>query len=232
MTTDGRGPIETATAELVAWLTSAAGEPVPVGPPRACDDADGLTLWPLELRPARQTRSSGAVREPYRFTVRYLLCVTGPAGLPRLDRVLTAATSDGSYPVVLEAGDPPLWTAFGTAPRPALLIDVAAQVDHPTPAAPPVLQPLRLRQLGVRSPRRPGGRPRGPTTGGDAGRAARHRVRHPHRPRRPVPDRRRPARPRAPGPVRLRLTGRGLVLTADVDPTEADIVIVCAPPTH
>lgn len=148
MTTDGRGPIETATAELVAWVTSAAGEPVPVGPPRACDDGDGLSLWPLELRPARQTRSSGAVREPYRFTVRFLLCVTGPAGLPRLDRVLTAATSDGSYPVVLEAGDPPLWTAFGSAPRPALLIDVPAQVDHPTPAAPPVLQPLRLRQLG------------------------------------------------------------------------------------
>ena len=66
-------------------MASAAGEPVPVGPPRACDDGDGLTLWPLELRPARQTRSSGAVREPYRFTVRYLLCVdrsgrVAPAG--------------------------------------------------------------------------------------------------------------------------------------------------------
>ncbi|MEK8105494.1 hypothetical protein NKG94_10790 [Micromonospora sp. M12] len=127
------------------------GEPVPIGPPRACDDGDGLTLWPLELRPARQTCSSGAVREPYRFTVRYLLCVTGPAGLPRLDRVLTTATSTGTYPVALEAGDPPLWTAIGTTPRPALLIDVSAQVDHPTPAAPPVLQPLRLRQLDVRS---------------------------------------------------------------------------------
>lgn len=131
MTTDGRGPIETATAELASWLTGAVGEPVPVGPPRTDGDAAGLTLWPLELRPARQTRSSGAVREPYRFTVRYLLCVTGPAGLTRLDRVLTAATTDGKYPVVLEAGDPPLWTAFGAVPRPALLIDVPAQVDHP-----------------------------------------------------------------------------------------------------
>ncbi|MEK8105495.1 hypothetical protein NKG94_10795 [Micromonospora sp. M12] len=41
-----------------------------------------------------------------------------------------------------------------------------------------------------------------------------------------------PHDPEQPGPVRLRLTGRGLVLTADVDPAEDDIVIVCAPPTH
>ncbi|WP_433457605.1 hypothetical protein [Micromonospora sp. CA-248212] len=136
MTVDGRGPIETATAELVEWLTGAAGEPVPIGPPRAGGDADGLTLWPLELRPAQQTRSSGAVREPYRFTVRYLLSVAGPAGLAVLDRVLAATTRDGRYPVVLEAGAAALWHALDAAPRPALLIDVPAQVDHPTPAAP------------------------------------------------------------------------------------------------
>ncbi|MFG1893811.1 carboxypeptidase regulatory-like domain-containing protein [Micromonospora zamorensis] len=231
MTTDGRGPIETATAELVAWLTSAAGEPL-IGPPRTDGDADGLTLWPLELRPARQTRSSGAVREPYRFTVRFLLCVTGPAGLPRLDRVLTAATRDGSYPVVLEAGDPPLWTAFGSAPRPALLIDVPAQVDHPTPAAPPVLQPLRLRQLGVRAL---AGRVVGPEDQPLA--AMRVELPGTGSATRTDPDGRFlivgvPHDPEHPAPVRLRLTGRGLVLTADVDPTEADIVIVCAPPTH
>ncbi|MGC4813905.1 carboxypeptidase-like regulatory domain-containing protein [Micromonospora sp. DT228] len=232
MTTDGRGPIETATAELAAWLTSAAGEPVPVGPPRTDGDAAGLTLWPMELRPARQTRSSGAVREPYRFTVRYLLCVTGPAGLPRLDRVLTTATSEGSYAVVLEAGDAPLWAAFGAAPRPALLIDVPAQVDHPTPAAPPVLRPLRLRQLEVRTLI---GRVVGPedqplaamrvelSATGSATRTdsdGRFRlVGVPHDPEHPFP-------------ARLRLTGRGLVLTADVDPGEPDLVIVCAPPTH
>ncbi|MFG2049032.1 carboxypeptidase-like regulatory domain-containing protein [Micromonospora sp. NPDC048935] len=232
MSTDGRGPIETATAELAAWLTSAAGEPVPIGPPRAFDDADGLTLWPLELRPARQTRSSGAVREPYRFTVRYLLCVTGPGGLPRLDRVLTSATTDGSYPVVLEAGDPPLWTAFGTAPRPALLIDVAAQVDHPTPAAPPVLRPLRLRQLEVRTL---AGRVVGPEDQPLA--AMRVELPGTGSATRTDPQGRFrivgvPHDPEHPNPVRLRLTGRGLVLTADVDADEDDIVIVCAPPTH
>ncbi|MGI5520633.1 carboxypeptidase-like regulatory domain-containing protein [Micromonospora sp. CA-259024] len=232
MSTDGRGPIETATAELAAWLTSAAGEPVPIGPPRTDGDAAGLTLWPMELRPARQTRSSGAVREPYRFTVRYLLCVTGPAGLPRLDRVLTAATGDGSYPVVLEAGDAPLWTAFGTAPRPALLIDVPAQVDHPTPAAPPVLQPLRLRRLEVRSLT-------GRVVGPEDQPLAAMRVELPGTgsATRTDPEGRFllvgvPHDPEHPSPVRLRLTGRGLVLSADVDPAEPDIVIVCAPPTH
>ncbi|GAA2191455.1 carboxypeptidase-like regulatory domain-containing protein [Micromonospora lupini] len=232
MTTDGRGPIETATAELAAWLTSAAGAPVPVGPPRAYGDADGLTLWPLELRPALQTRSSGAVREPYRFTVRYLLCVAGPAGLAVLDRVLTAATSDGSYPVVLEAGAAPLWSAFGAAPRPALLIDVPAQVDHPTPAAPPVLQPLRLRQLSMRTLT---GRVVGPENQPLA--AMRVELTGTASATRTGPDGRFlivgvPHDPEHPGPVRLRLRGRGLVLTADVDAGEDDIVIVCAPPTH
>ncbi|MET7669525.1 carboxypeptidase-like regulatory domain-containing protein [Micromonospora luteifusca] len=232
MSTGGRGPIETATAELAAWLTSAAGEPVPIGPPRACDDTTGLTLWPLELRPARQTRSSGAVREPYRFTVRYLLCVSGPGGVPRLDRVLTAATSDGSYPVALEAGEAALWTALGATPRPALLIDVPAQVDHPTPAAPPVLQPLRLRQLEVRALT---GRVVGPEDQPLA--AMRVELSSTGSATRTDPEGRFliagvPHDPEQPSRVRLRLTGRGLVLTADVDPAEPDIVIVCAPPTH
>ena len=232
MSSDGRGPIATATAELAAWLAGAAGEPVPIGPPRTDGDAAGLTLWPLELRPARQTRSSGAVREPYRFTIRYLLSVTGPAALDHLDRVLTAATSDGSYPVVLEAGDPPLWAAFGTAPRPAMLIDVAAQVDHPTPAAPPVLQPLRLRQLDVRSLS-------GRVVGPQEQPLAAMRVELPGTGSATRTDTEGrflivgvPHDPEHPSPVRLRLTGRGLVLTADVDPAEDDIVIVCAPPTH
>ncbi|MEE3921625.1 hypothetical protein V2I01_35230 [Micromonospora sp. BRA006-A] len=70
------------------------GEPVPVGPPR--DDPDGgLTVRPLELRPARQTATGGATREPYRFVVRLLVSGGGPAALPALDRVLAAATTAG-----------------------------------------------------------------------------------------------------------------------------------------
>ncbi|MEU8179458.1 carboxypeptidase-like regulatory domain-containing protein [Micromonospora sp. NPDC049044] len=232
MSDHGRGPIETATAELAAWLTSAAGEPVPIGPPGTGGDTPDLTLWPLELRPAQQTRCSGAAREPYRFTVRYLLCVTGPAGLPRLDRVLTAATTDGRYPVVLTAGDAALWTALGAAPRPALLVDVPAQVNHPTPAAPPVLRPLRLRQLEMRTLT---GRVVGPED--QPLTAMRVELLATGSATRTDTDGRFqlvgvPHDPEHPGPARLRLSGRGLVLTADVDPGDADLVIVCAPPTH
>ncbi|MDZ5442158.1 carboxypeptidase-like regulatory domain-containing protein [Micromonospora sp. 4G57] len=223
------GPIETAVADLAAWLTGAAGDAVPVGPPR--DDADGgLTVWPLELRPARQTRGSGA-REPYRFVVRLLVCATGPAALPRLDRVLAAAAAAGEPEVTLTAGDPALWRAFGVAPRPALLVDVPAQIARPVPPAPPVLRPLRLRQLEMRTL---DGRVVGPeqqplaamrvevvgtpyTTHTDT--AGRFRLAGlPHDP--DEPDR----------PVRVRLVGRGRTHTAELDPADPDLVIVCAPP--
>ncbi|MEH1055585.1 carboxypeptidase-like regulatory domain-containing protein [Micromonospora sp. CPCC 206171] len=231
MTDDGRGPVEAATADLAAWLATAAGEVVPVGPPADGEPADGLTVWPLELRPGRQTRGTGN-REPYRFTVRYLLSAAGPAALPRLDRVLAAAVVDGEPEVLLEAGDPELWRAFGVPPRPALLIDVPAQVARPLPAAPPVLHPLRLRQLPMRTL---DGRVVGPqeqplaamrvelvgtaqATQTDP--AGRFRLTG-------VPD-----DPEQPGPVRLRLVGRGHTLTADVDPADTDLVIVCEPPAR
>ncbi|MER6596260.1 carboxypeptidase regulatory-like domain-containing protein, partial [Micromonospora purpureochromogenes] len=41
-----------------------------------------------------------------------------------------------------------------------------------------------------------------------------------------------PDDPAQPGPVRLRLVGRGHALTADVDPADTDLVIVCEPPAR
>lgn len=223
------GAIEAAVADLAAWLTGAAGDPVPVGPPR--DDPDGgLTVWPLELRPARQTAGSGGAREPYRFVVRLLVAGAGPAALPALDRVLAAAATAGEPEVVLAAGDPGLWRAFGVAPRPALLVDVPAQIARPLPAAPPVRHPLQLRHLDLRTL---DGRVVGPeqqplaamrvelagtpyATETDPGGRFRL-VGVPHDPQ--APDR----------PVRVRLIGRGRTLTADLDPADPDLVIVVAP---
>ena len=51
------GPIEAATQDLMAWLAQAAGQPARLGPPQD-GAADGLSLWPLELRPQRQTRTA------------------------------------------------------------------------------------------------------------------------------------------------------------------------------
>ncbi|MCW3840972.1 carboxypeptidase-like regulatory domain-containing protein [Micromonospora yasonensis] len=224
------GAIEAAVADLATWLTGAAGDPVPVGPPR--DDPDGgLTVWPLELRPARQTAAGGGAREPYRFVVRLLVTGAGPAALPALDRVLAAAATAGEPEVVLTAGDPQLWRAFGVAPRPALLVDVPARIARPAPVAPPVLHPLRLRQLDmltldgrvVGPERQPLAAMRVEVIGTPYATATDHSGRFrlvgvPHDP--DGPDR----------PVRVRLVGRGRVLTADLDPADPDLVIVCAPP--
>ncbi|MFG3684630.1 carboxypeptidase regulatory-like domain-containing protein [Micromonospora sp. NPDC047740] len=223
------GAIEAAVADLAAWLTGAAGDPVPVGPPRD-DPADGLTVWPLELRPARQTVGSGGAREPYRFVVRLLVSGAGPAALPALDRVLAAAATAGTPEVVLTAGDPALWRAFGVAPRPALLVDVPAQIVRPQPPAPPVRHPLRLRQLDmltldgrvVGPERQPLAAMRVEVVGTPYATQTDHAGRFrlvgvPH-----DPD--------APGrPVRIRLIGRGRTLTADLDPGDPELVIVCAP---
>ncbi|WP_431729326.1 carboxypeptidase-like regulatory domain-containing protein [Verrucosispora sp. TAA-831] len=227
----GGGPIETATAELADWLAGAAGDAVPVGPPGSGPAAGGLTLWPLELRPARQTRGSGGP-EPYRLVARYLLAVDGPEALAKLDRVLVAATGQSGHTLVLEAGDPALWVALGVPPRPALLIDVPVQVTHPHEPAPPVLRPLRLRQLEMLTF---DGRVVGPA---DQPLAAMRVevVGQPYATRTDPAGRFRvvgvPHDPQQPGTVRLRLTGRGQVLTAEVDPTDPDIVIVCSPPTR
>ncbi|TCB98545.1 carboxypeptidase regulatory-like domain-containing protein [Micromonospora zingiberis] len=226
-----RGPIEDATADLAAWLAGAAGAAVPVGPPGPDTDPAGLTLWPLELRPVRQTRGSGGF-EPYRFTVRYLLAAGGPNALAALDRVLVAATAATGHTLTLEAGDPALWTAFGTPPRPALLIDVPVQVTRPSQPAAPVLHPLRLRQLDMLTF---DGRVVGPAEQPLAAMRV-EVVGQPYATRTDPAGRFRivgvPHDPEQPRPVRLRLTGRGQVLTAEVDPTEPDIVIVCAPPAR
>lgn len=223
------GAIEAAVADLAAWLTGAAGEPVPVGPPRD-DPAGGLTVWPLELRPARQTAGSGRAREPYRFVVRLLVSGAGPAALPALDRVLAAAAAAGTPEVVLAAGDPALWPSFGVAPRPALLVDVPAQIARPRPSAPPVRHPLRLRQLDLRIL---AGRVVGPEWQPLAALRV-ELVGTPYATQTDHAGRFRlvgvPHDPDDPGrPVRVRLVGRGRTLTADLDPADPDPVIVCAP---
>jgi hypothetical protein len=145
MTAPDRGPIETATGDLLDWLERAAGESArlaaPSGPP-----AEGLALWPLELRPQRQTRGCGP-HEPFRFGVRYLLTATGAGALRLLDRVLAAAVTQGAPEIALEAGDRQLWQVLQTPPRPALFIDVPVQVTQAVQAAPPVLHALQLRHV-------------------------------------------------------------------------------------
>ncbi len=148
MTSPERGPIETATAELAAWLERVSGAQVRLGPP-VDDDEVGLRLWPLELRSEPQTRNTGA-RHPYRFTVRYVVSGSGQAGLALLDRVLGEAVRAGEPAVRLEGVDQALWSAVRAAPRPVLVFEVPAQVTYPVPDTPLVRQPLVIKQAEMR----------------------------------------------------------------------------------
>jgi len=229
MTRPGPGPIESATASLLDWLGQTAGRPARLAAPAETVGGaaeDGVALWPLELRPQRQTRSAGH-REPFRFGVRYLVTATGPDALRLLDRVLTAAVTAGEPEISLEAGDPALWQALGTAPRPALLVDVPAQVEHAQQSAPPVLHPLQIKHIA-----------RSTITGlvvgpGDEPMAA-MRVEvlgTPYATHTDAQGRFTVAGVPEAAEVRLRLVGRGQTLTAAVDPAEADLVIHCELPT-
>jgi hypothetical protein len=230
MTPPGPGPIEGATAGLLEWLGQTAGRPAHLAAPgdtTAAAAQDGVALWPLELRPQRQTRSAGR-REPFRFGVRYLVTATGPDALRLLDRVLTAAVTAGEPEISLEAGDPVLWQALGTAPRPALLVDVPAQVEHAPQTAPPVLHPLQIKHIARRTIAGlvvgPGDVPLAAMRVEVLGTAyATHTDAQGRFTVAGVPEA---------TEVRLRLVGRGQILTAVVDPAEADLVIHCDLPTH
>ena len=221
------GPIEAATQDLMAWLAQAAGQPARLGPPQD-GAADGLSLWPLELRPQRQTRTAGGPREPFRFSVRYLLTASGPQALRLLDKVLTAAANAGEPQFSLDAGDPALWLALGVMPRPAVLIEAPVQIRPPHKHIPPVTQPLQIKIL-----------PRVTLTGrvvgpGDIPLAA-MRIEVLGTPLTTDTDaqgRFTVAGVPEAAEVRLRLVGRGQILTAQVDPTDADLVIKCDLPVR
>jgi hypothetical protein len=225
MTDTRPGPVEAATQDLMAWLAK-TGQPVRQAPPS--DTGDGLTLWPLELRPQPQVHSGGPHREPFRFAVRYLLTASGPHALRLLDAVLVAAVRAGQPQFILDAGDPALWHAFGTPPRPALLVDAPVQILYLDKTAPPVLHPLQLSII-----------PRVTLTGrvvgpGDVPLAA-MRVEvlgMPLRAETGTDGRFTIAGVPEADTVPLRLVGRGQVLTAQVDPTDADLVIKCDLPVR
>ncbi|WP_245601886.1 carboxypeptidase-like regulatory domain-containing protein [Hamadaea tsunoensis] len=222
------GPIEAATADLLAWLGRAAGQPARLGAPDAGESTgEHLTLTPLDLRTQRQTRGTGA-REPYRFGVRYLLTASGEGALGLLDRVLAAAVAAGEPQIVLEAGDTALWRALGVPPRPAFFVDVPVQIAYEERTAPPVRHPLQLRAIARLTL---AGRVLGP---GDEPLAA-MRVEVVGTPLSTLTDAMgRFAVPGVPeaATVQLRLTGRGRVLLASVDPAEKDLVITCDLPTR
>ncbi|GAA4468828.1 hypothetical protein GCM10023170_083300 [Phytohabitans houttuyneae] len=215
------GPTEAATTELAAWIESVTGGAVLIGATttrsRRADggDGDALRLWPLELRPERHTRGADG-EAPYTLRVRHLLAPaeppSGTASSRLLDAVLVAAVRAGEPAIALEPPDPRMWLALGVEPRPALFIDVPAQVVRQPVRAPLVLHPLRLGSLEMRPldgrVLGPGERPI-PGMRVEAGRAAAYTDADGWFHLAAVPRH---------GRIQLRLEGRGRALTARLEP--------------
>jgi hypothetical protein len=143
------GPIGTATARLLDWL-STAGVQASVAPPDSGGRSSGaVRVWPLALLPEQAVRvTTGG--GPLRLRVRHLLSTgaADPAGtgepVDLLDRILLAATAEGPVHVPIEPVAADVWRAFGLAPRIGLYADVHSQVSRPAPRPPRVRAPIRL----------------------------------------------------------------------------------------
>jgi len=187
-----------------------------------------VCLWPLAVLPEQATRRPQG-RDPLRLRVRYLVHAggadpTAEAVTGEFDRILTSLP-DGAVHLVLDPVTPETWRGFGVSPQLGLYLDVTTQATAPPGPTPPRVragmqlstEPLaRLHGMVVG----PGGVPvpgmkvveqqtGAATYTGNRGQFAF------------------PAVP-ASGPTRLRLSGRGQHLVAEVaERSDEPIIIHC-----
>jgi hypothetical protein len=218
------GPLARASSLLLASLAE-ADVAVRVEHPAATAGVQSgafggpwLAVWPYAVLPEALPARPG---DPLRLRVRFLLHADGPdsTAIEALDRVLLA----GVPYLLAEAVPDTLWAALGARLRAALLCEVAVQVANPAPRTPRVTQPNRLDTVALR---RLSGRVQTPggvalvgmrVSAEDGTTAAytdtRGRFELPV-----LADR----------PVRLAVSGRGLLLTAEVAAVSAEpVVITC-----
>ncbi|GAA1651925.1 hypothetical protein [Catellatospora bangladeshensis] len=221
---EDHGPLARACALLLGGLAG-AGVPVRVEHPAAAVGVQSgafggpwLAVWPYAVLPEALPVRPG---DPLRLRVRFLLHADGPdaTAIEALDRVLMA----GVPYLLAEPVPDTLWPALGARLRAALLCEVAVQVTNPAPAAPRVTQPARLDAVSLR---RLAGRVQTPAgialvgmrVAAEDGTAAAYTDTR-GRFELPVVDGR---------PVRLAVSGRGLLLTAEVPAASAEpVVITC-----
>ncbi len=142
---NGRAPVADATGMVLAWLDR-AGIAATVGPPiEAPERNDPVRLWPLALLPDQALRSSGQT-DALRLRIRFLVTSGGwgPAGATPLDRLLVAAAADTSVHLVIEPIPDTTWRALGLRPQAALQIELPIRIARTVVAPPRVRAPLRV----------------------------------------------------------------------------------------
>ncbi|HEY0048008.1 MAG TPA: hypothetical protein VGB68_01895 [Pyrinomonadaceae bacterium] len=115
--------------------------------PLAETEKPSVYLYLLDVLPTPPGR--GVRLPPLRITLRYLVVPQAktPGESHRLlGKMLVSAMENAEFEVEKEPLSLDLWRAFGIAPRPAFILRAAFKHDRKEQIAPPVREPVRLRQ--------------------------------------------------------------------------------------
>jgi hypothetical protein len=132
--------------QLEAWARGVAdGVTVSFGPPGELKAQTGVGLYLMELTEDPPARGSGVA--PLRVALRYLVTTWGePLEAHRvLGALVFEALADPDVTVDLRPLSPQAWTALGTVPRPAFILQRTVQRERAVSLAPPVTERLALR---------------------------------------------------------------------------------------
>lgn len=150
--------IEAVDHNLKEWFVTVLGHPqniqIAFTPPQAEPRGRGIGVYLMELGSDPPPRS--VARTPLQIALRYIVTTWAdtPEEAHRMLGVLVfAAMANPDFDVQLDPPPIALWIAFGVAPRPAFLLQIALRQERQTPDKPRVKKPPALRQspLGVLS---------------------------------------------------------------------------------
>ncbi len=136
--------IDDTDKHLKDWVTSVLGATeVSLTPPAPAPTGQGVSLYLMALAPAPPARSTR--RAPLQVMLRYLVTTWAedPEAAHRLlSELVFAALGDPEFEVDLDPLPASTWEAFGTAIRPAFVLNIPLRVEQPEPPYKPVLVPL------------------------------------------------------------------------------------------
>lgn len=145
--------IDDTDKHLKEWVTGVLGPTeVSLAPPTSAQSGQGVSLYLMALAPVPPARS--IKRAPLQVLLRYL--VTTWADAPEvahqlLSRLVFAAMADTEFEVDLDPVPASTWETFGTAIRPAFVLNVPLRVEQPQPVYKPVLVPLVMQSAPITS---------------------------------------------------------------------------------
>ena len=143
--------IDKIDGRLSDWIkTILKDAEVSLGPPSASTAGRTVGLYLLDLTQTPPAR--GKRRPPIQIKLRYLV-TTHAADTKQahqmLGDLLVAALKDPEFEVEQEPLPMTLWTALSVAPQPSFVLRVPYNVEQPEKIAPPVLEPLIIKESGL-----------------------------------------------------------------------------------